>query len=70
MSRARVTQIMNLLALPDDVQSYLLGLDDRKSIRRLSERRLRKLAGMRSTTAKAKEFWRIIATNGSPGIDG
>ena len=40
MTRARVTQIMNLPASPPEVQTYLLGLGDKKSIRRLSERRL------------------------------
>lgn len=68
MSRARVTQIMNLLALPNDVQSYLLGLDDRKSIRRLSERRLRKLIGAKSSKSQTKEFWRMAGR--VPGTEG
>lgn len=40
LTRARVTQIMNLLKLPAKVQKYLVDLDDPKDIRRYSERRL------------------------------
>jgi hypothetical protein len=42
LTRARVTQIMNLLRLPDDFREFLLGLDDPRVIRKYSERRLRK----------------------------
>ena len=41
LTRARVTQIMNLLKLPADFQEFLTGLDDPKEIRKYSERRLR-----------------------------
>ena len=41
MTRARVTQIMNLLKLPTEWQGFLAGLDDPKEIRKYSERRLR-----------------------------
>jgi hypothetical protein len=41
MTRARVTQIMNLLKLPIEWQGFLAGLDDSKEIRKYSERRLR-----------------------------
>lgn len=41
MTRARVTQIMNLLKLPVEWQGFLAGLDDPKEIRKYSERRLR-----------------------------
>jgi hypothetical protein len=39
--RARVTQIMNFLKLPAEMQAFLLGLDDAKQIRKYSERKLR-----------------------------
>jgi hypothetical protein len=42
VTRARVTQIMNLLKLPEEMRDFLLGLDDPKEIRKYSERRLRK----------------------------
>jgi hypothetical protein len=41
LTRARVTQIMNLLKLTPDWKNFLLGLTDPKEIRRYSERRLR-----------------------------
>ena len=42
LSRARVTQIMDLLKLPAEVKEFLTGLQDPTEIRRYSERRLRK----------------------------
>jgi hypothetical protein len=39
-TRARVTQIMNLLKLPAKMQVFLLELDDAKQIRKYSERKL------------------------------
>jgi hypothetical protein len=41
LTRARVTQIMNLLKLPPKWKAFLAGLDDPKDIRKYSERRLR-----------------------------
>jgi len=41
LTRARVTQIMNLLKLPAEKQVFLLELDDAKLVREYSERRLR-----------------------------
>jgi len=42
ISRARVSQIMNLLKLPADVKEFLARLQDPMEIQRYSERRLRK----------------------------
>jgi hypothetical protein len=41
LTRARVTQIMNLLKLPAEMQVFLLELDDAKLVRKYSERKLR-----------------------------
>jgi hypothetical protein len=41
LTRARITQIMNLLKLPAEMREFLLRLDDPKEIRKYSERRLR-----------------------------
>ena len=40
-TRARVTQIMNLLKFPAEMQVFLLELDDAKLVRKYSERKLR-----------------------------
>jgi hypothetical protein len=42
LTRVRVTQIMNLLKLPADMQEFLVKPDDSKEIRKYSERKLRK----------------------------
>jgi hypothetical protein len=42
LTRVRVTQIMNLLKLPVDMQEFLVKPDDSKEIRKYSERKLRK----------------------------
>lgn len=41
LTRARVTQVMNLLRLPTEFREFLTGLEDPKEIRKYSERRLR-----------------------------
>jgi hypothetical protein len=41
LTRARVTQIMNLLKLPIEMREFLVGLEDPREIRKYSERRLR-----------------------------
>ena len=41
LTRARVTQIMNLLKLPAEMQVFLLELNDANQIRKYSERKLR-----------------------------
>lgn len=43
LTRARITQIMNLLKLPTEMQEFLAGLDDPKEIRKYSERKLRSI---------------------------
>ena len=41
LTRARVTQIMNLLKLPAEMREFLVKLDDPREIRKFSERKLR-----------------------------
>ncbi len=41
LTRARVTQVMNLMKLPYEMQEFLLKLDDPKEIRKFSESKLR-----------------------------
>lgn len=40
LTKARVTQIMNLLKLPPEMREFLLALDDPREIRNFSERKL------------------------------
>ncbi len=60
LSRARVTQIMNLLDLAPEIQEHLLQLKDRRSVRALSERRLRGLAQLRSHSAQVRRFFAMV----------
>ena len=59
LSRARVTQIMNLLDLAPEIQEHLLKLQDRKSVRALSEHRLRRLTQLRSRLAQMRWFSKL-----------
>lgn len=50
LTRARATQVTNLLKLPEEMQELLSRLDDPKEIKRYSERKLRhRLSGLQST---------------------
>ena len=61
LSRARVTQLMKLLALPVEVRKYLLSLDDAKEIRRVSERKLRPLLGQQHTEAGEAALQQLLS---------
>ena len=55
LSRARVTQVMSLLRLPDEIQEYVMGLPPREQDR-YSGRRLQGVAGIRGEAARARAF--------------
>jgi len=59
MSRARVTQLMNLLELAPEIQEHLLQLEGRKSIRKFSERRLRTLSQLQSKLTHRYQFQKL-----------
>ena len=52
LSRARVTQIMNLLKLPAYVKAFLASLQDPMEIQSYSERRLRKSLADKTKTKR------------------
>ncbi len=56
ISRPRVTQIMGLLALPEEIQDHLAKLTDPREIRFLSERRLRQIAPLNSNGTWLQEW--------------
>ena len=55
MTRARVTQIMNLLKLEPEMREEILNLPD-KEPRFFTERRLRKIAGLSSPKKQILAF--------------
>jgi hypothetical protein len=55
MSRARVTQIMNLLKLSPEIREEILNLPDKEQ-RFFTERKLRKIAGLSSSQKQILAF--------------
>jgi hypothetical protein len=60
ITRARVSQIMGLLKLPEEIQKVLLGLTDQQAIRFFSERRLRRLLVIQEPAKQVREFNRML----------
>jgi len=56
LSRARVTQIMNLLDLPEPIISFVAGLQKPAQIRIVSERKLRAILELTSKPAQLRAF--------------
>jgi CRP-like cAMP-binding protein len=61
VSRARVTQIMNLLRLDPEVQKRLVGLQDQRAVRFFSERRLRPLIQIEDPERQMREVEKMLA---------
>jgi len=65
ISRARVTQIMNLLALPKEVQTHLTVLQEPAAIRYFSEHKLRSIARCTSPVMQVRRFRELCRSLGS-----
>jgi ParB-like chromosome segregation protein Spo0J len=59
VSRARVTQIMNLLRLPEPVISHVAPLTAQKDLRVFSERHLRLILATNGTAAQVAAFRKL-----------
>ena len=59
LSRARVTQVMKLLHLPDEIQAYVISLPPREQ-RRYSGRRLRNILGIERDEAQWEAFEELV----------
>lgn len=61
VSRAKVTQMLNLLKLDEEIQEFVLNLDDTdERLRVLTERKLRVLARIADKRAQGHRFWRFV----------
>ena len=60
VSRARITQVMNLLKLHPQIQQYLMQAKDDTNTRLLSERSLRSIAAMPDTHQQLRAFQAMI----------
>ena len=57
VSRAKITQMLNLLKLDDEIQGFILGLDETdKRLKVMTERRLRPLAQIHDENEQLREF--------------
>lgn len=64
LSRARVTQIMNLLRLPEQARETLLALSDPRQIRSLTEHRLRPIIACGDTETQNRQLQQLVAALG------
>ncbi len=60
ISRARVTQVMALLDLPQEIQNHLSKLTDPLEIRFLNERRLRQIVSLKSDALRLEEWAEML----------
>jgi hypothetical protein len=58
-SKARLTQIMNLLKLAPEIRSFIKNLDDPELLYYFNEKRLRKLASIKNEKIQTIEFEKI-----------
>ena len=64
VSRARVTQMMNLLKLDEEIQEFILGLEDTdKRLKVLTERRLRSLVQNKEAEIQRELFWNLARSD-------
>jgi len=56
LSRARVTQILNLTKLAPQIRNYLMTIADRKDLKILTERRLREIAKIKDHLKQIRRF--------------
>ena len=59
ISKARLTQIMNLLKLAPEIKSYIKKLDDQELLHFFNEKRLRPIAGIQDKKIQIVEFKKI-----------
>ena len=63
VSRAKVTQMLNLLKLDVDIRDFMLELEDTdERLRVLTERRLRPLTQRGDRNVQRTQFWKIVGT--------
>ena len=63
--RSRVSTVLNLLNLDEEIQDFLLSLsDDDKRLKVLNERKLRPIALIKDREAQKRRFWQMIGRGG------
>jgi hypothetical protein len=64
ISRARVSQVIGLLQLPAEAQTFLAQLGDSKKLRFFTERRLRQVLSVKEPAAVARAWGETIEESG------
>ena len=60
VSRARVTQILNLMNLAPEIKTYLNFTADQNDLKTLTERRLRKIAKIKNHQLQIEKFQELL----------
>ena len=60
ISRARVTQILNLINLAPEIRNYLNFTTDRNDLKTFTERRLRKIAKIKNHQLQIEKFQELL----------
>jgi len=60
VSRARVTQILNLINLAPKIKNYLISSADQNDLKNLTERRLRKIAKIKNHKLQIEIFQDLL----------
>ena len=61
VSRAKITQIMNLLKLAPDIQEFAIHLEETdERLQILTERKLRPLVQLENSNQQCERFWKLI----------
>ena len=60
ISRARVTQILNLINLAPEIRNYLNFTADQNDLKNLTERRLRKIAKINNHKLQIEKFQELL----------
>ena len=70
VARSRVSTVLNLLNLDEEIQDFLLGLDDGdERLKILNERRLRPIALMKDREMQKERFWELIDGEGVVSLE-
>lgn len=64
VSRARITQILNLLRLAPEIKNYLTTVANRNDLKELTERRLRTIASIKDHQQQIERFQQIKQRSG------
>ena len=68
--RSRVSTVLNLLNLDEEIQDFLLELDDGdERLKVLNERRLRPIALMKDREVQKERFWKLIGGKGVVSLE-